>query len=274
MSPSLNHELSAMRPSLTGERIDPGQSPPLYLQQHVARYVFAAPYCEGKIVLDAGCGMGYGTEFLRRSARKVVGIDYDPATIGHCNRTYKSPRGNEERENLEFRCVDAECLPQEWRERFNVVVSFEAIEHFADAQRFLAGARNVLEPGGRLIVSTPNRAVNPLPSNRFHVREFWPREFERVLSECGFGDIAIYGQCPNPLWRVGLNTATGALRRIINLFHPQSLGIGGKIEAASHRSVVRPFVGELIDASLVLPEFIPQRLYGRPSFLVAVAARA
>jgi SAM-dependent methyltransferase len=273
MAPLINSSPIGTRPNLTGERIDPLQSPPLYLQQHVARYVFAASYCQGQLVLDAGCGMGYGAEFLKRSARRVIGIDCDPGTIEHCRATYQNSQTHEAKEGLTFRCLDAECLPQDWRETFNVVVAFEAIEHFPDAKRFLAGARDVLKTDGRLIVSTPNRAANPLTSNQFHVREFWPRQFERLLAECGFGKIEMYGQCPNPPWRVGLNTAFGAARKIISLFHRESLGIGGNIEANSHHAVPRPFAGEVIDPSLVSGEFMPQRLYGLPSFLVAVATR-
>lgn len=257
--------LRSTRPEVTGERIDPLQSPALYLQQHVARYIFAARYCEGKVVLDAGCGMGYGSEFLSRQAREVVGIDLDPAAIEHCQRTYS--RGPQ------FRCHDAQRLPQDWGEKFDVVVAFEAIEHFADASAFLQGARQVLKAGGRLVVSTPNKAANPLTSNQFHVREYWPQEFERVLAECGFGKVEMYGQCPNPAWRVGLNLALGAGKKVVACFHRGSLGIGGKIEASSHSAVERPFTGELVEASRVRPDFMPKKVTGRPSFLIAVASR-
>lgn len=252
------------RPALTGERIDPLQSPAFYLQQHAARYIFAADYCQGKLVLDAGCGMGYGSEFLGRYAHSVVGIDLDAATVEHCRHTYSAPQ---------FQCADAERLPRDWDNRFDTVVAFEAIEHFADADAFLQAVRRVLKPGGRFLVSTPNKAANPINCNEFHVREYRKHEFERLLAGCGFGEIEVHGQCSNPDWRVGLNIAVSLARKTVGRLHRGTLGIGGKIEASSHPAVAGPFAGETIDPFLVLPEFMPRKLEGRPSFLIAVATR-
>ena len=64
------------RPSLiefTGERVVPGQVDADLWNEHLARYAFAAPLAPGKRVLDAGCGSGYGSAELARTARTVVG---------------------------------------------------------------------------------------------------------------------------------------------------------------------------------------------------------
>src|SRR5262245_34302247 len=48
----------------------------LYEVEHKQRYEWAANYCQGKTVLDAACGTGYGSEILRQSgAAKVIGVD-------------------------------------------------------------------------------------------------------------------------------------------------------------------------------------------------------
>jgi len=52
------------------ERIVPDESAPGIVALHLKRYVFAEPYCEGRTVLDAACGAGYGSAQLgaRRGA--------------------------------------------------------------------------------------------------------------------------------------------------------------------------------------------------------------
>ena len=59
----------------TGERVIPGQVDVDLLNEHMARYTFAARLARGKRVLDAGCGAGYGSAELARTARRVVGVD-------------------------------------------------------------------------------------------------------------------------------------------------------------------------------------------------------
>ena len=59
----------------TGERVVPGQTDVDLMNEHLARYGFAESLVAGKRVLDAGCGVGYGSARLARSADRVVGLD-------------------------------------------------------------------------------------------------------------------------------------------------------------------------------------------------------
>ena len=59
----------------TGERVIPGQVDADLLNEHLARYAFAARLSRRKQVLDAGCGAGYGSAELARTAAGVLGID-------------------------------------------------------------------------------------------------------------------------------------------------------------------------------------------------------
>jgi protein-L-isoaspartate O-methyltransferase len=52
----------------TGERVIPGEVDIDLLNEHMARYTFAARLARGKRVLDAGCGTGYGSAELARAA--------------------------------------------------------------------------------------------------------------------------------------------------------------------------------------------------------------
>ena len=65
----------------TGERLIPGQVGDELWDEHIARYAFAATFARGKQVLDLGCGTGYGSEELARTAELAVGLDCSPDAI-------------------------------------------------------------------------------------------------------------------------------------------------------------------------------------------------
>jgi SAM-dependent methyltransferase len=161
----------------TGERVIPGQVDIDLLNEHFARYAFAARLARGKRALDAGCGAGYGSAELARAALSVVGIDSSSDAIEFARATYPMP-------NLVFEQASCEAIPHA-DGSFDLIVAFEVIEHLTGWPRFLREARRTLAPNGQFIVSTPNKlyytesrgaeGVNP-----FHVHEF---EFEEFRDE-------------------------------------------------------------------------------------------
>lgn len=163
----------------TGERVIPGQVDIDLFNEHLARYAFAARLSRRKQVLDAGCGAGYGSAELARTAACVLGIDRSEDAIALARTEYAAP-------NLRFEQADCAALPVA-DESIDLVVAFEVIEHLEDWRGFLREARRTLTPGGQFIVSTPNklyysesrRAAGPNP---FHVHEF---EFEEFRAELG-----------------------------------------------------------------------------------------
>ncbi len=130
------------------ERIVPDEESPGIVALHLKRYLFSAPYCAGKVVLDAACGVGYGSAELGHVARRVIGVDVDEATIAYARTRYGD-------DNVEFQTMDVSSLRFD-DDSFDVVVSFETIEHVADREAFLREVTRVLRPSGTFIVSTPN----------------------------------------------------------------------------------------------------------------------
>src|ERR1700731_1170167 len=75
----------------TGERVIPGQVNDDLWSEHVARYAFARRYADGKRVLDAGCGTGYGSAELAQSAAAVTGVDISADAIEYARASYPIP---------------------------------------------------------------------------------------------------------------------------------------------------------------------------------------
>ncbi|MGH2898589.1 MAG: class I SAM-dependent methyltransferase, partial [Solirubrobacteraceae bacterium] len=142
----------------TGERLIPEAfAGSLVLAEHLARYRFAARLARGRAVLDAACGEGYGSAMLAAAgAASVVGIDIDAETVAHARATH----------GIDAREGDVGRLPCE-DASFDLVVSFETIEHVAEPERALDEFRRVLSPGGILVVSTPN-GDEYLEDNPYH----------------------------------------------------------------------------------------------------------
>ena len=75
----------------TGERVIPGQVDIDLMNEHVARYAFAARLARGKRVLDAGCGAGYGSAELAKVAASVLGVDVAADAVDFAREHYRLP---------------------------------------------------------------------------------------------------------------------------------------------------------------------------------------
>ncbi|MER5669825.1 class I SAM-dependent methyltransferase [Pseudonocardia alni] len=181
---------------LTGERTVPGISHENYwFRRHEVVYAAIAADCSGVAVLEAGCGEGYGADLLAGAARSVLALDYDATTVAHVRARY--PRVGVARANLVALPVPDGSV--------DVVVSLQVIEHLWEQERFLRECRRVLRPGGRLMVSTPNRITfspgRDTPLNPFHTRELDPRELAGLVGDAGFGRVVVQGLHHGPRLR-------------------------------------------------------------------------
>ena len=145
---------------------------------HLRRYEFAGFNSFGR-VLDASCGCGYGSWWLRLLRREVVGVDVSQDAIGWANKFFKGPQ---------FICGRIEDSP--WEGKFETVVSLETIEHVEDPMSLLKPLREACV--GRFLVSVPNEEVYKFKPENFindespHFRHYTPKEFDELLSAAGF----------------------------------------------------------------------------------------
>jgi ubiquinone/menaquinone biosynthesis C-methylase UbiE len=170
----------------SGERFIPeAMGGQLIEAEHQVRYRHAMQLVKGKAVLDAGCGVGWGTTLLAGAgAASVVGLDIDAsALVDASSRT----------DDASFVRGDLMKLPFA-DGRFDVIVCFEAIEHVPDPFAALDELRRVLADDGVLTISSPNPGIYPA-GNPFHIHEFPPDELQRELL-FRFGHATAFQQHP------------------------------------------------------------------------------
>jgi SAM-dependent methyltransferase len=181
---------------LTGERTVPGLAHENYwFRRHEAAYQRLAPYCAHAVVLEAGCGEGYGAALLAATARRVVGLDYDAVTTAHAAARYT---------DLAVTRANLAALPV-GDGTVDVVANLQVIEHLWDQEGFLAECARVLRPGGTLLVTTPNRITfspgRDTPLNPFHTRELSAAELADLLTGAGFTVRSMLGLHHGPALR-------------------------------------------------------------------------
>lgn len=162
--------------------------------KHKKAYVRAGEMARGLRAMDFGCGSGYGTIILADEAAHVVGADASPRAIEFCSEHHAKP-------NLEFKKITPnQRLPFD-DGAFDVISSFQVIEHVPDVPPYLAELKRVLKPGGKLLITTPNRKYRLLPGqkpwNPAHEREYSDRSLAQDLAAT-FADYTILGVYGTP----------------------------------------------------------------------------
>ncbi|MDB6111158.1 MAG: hypothetical protein JWR69_2908 [Pedosphaera sp.] len=141
---------------------------------HIARYTLARQHLpKDGLVLDAACGLGYGSATLAQGGDsvRVVGIDSSAFAIDYARANFAPCLPN-----VEFRQGDVCELGDFADGSVGLVVSFETIEHLRAPELFLQEVKRVLKPGGTFIGSVPNMWVDETGKDpnpwHFHVFDF------------------------------------------------------------------------------------------------------
>ncbi|KJK25726.1 hypothetical protein UB46_03475 [Burkholderiaceae bacterium 16] len=223
----------------TGERIvpeadncEPRFAEKMY-QEHVARYMFAAQWVQGRRVLDVGCGVGYGSRWLAQNgASSVRAFDLSADAVNHAKKFYAH-------EAVTYEVASAADF--DFGERFDVVTCFELIEH-VDAQReVIRCIRRALKDDGVLIISTPR--AREQKRTHFHTREFSEQEF-RALLEDSFPQARFYFE-NNHLASLITDSVPRRIERILPLKDQYSLAQADYFIAVASASASRPIANDM-----------------------------
>jgi 2-polyprenyl-6-hydroxyphenyl methylase/3-demethylubiquinone-9 3-methyltransferase len=183
--------------------------------RHFGRDPEAGTPLDGLALLDIGCGGGLLSEPMARLGANVVGIDA-------ASRNIAVAKLHAERMGLkiDYRCATAEALAEAGRERFDIVLNMEVVEHVANVRAFLDASLKLLRPGGMMVIATLNRTLKSyalailgaeyllgwLPRGTHDWNRFLrPSELVSLVERAGGRVAALDGVVYNPLtdsWRL------------------------------------------------------------------------
>jgi 2-polyprenyl-3-methyl-5-hydroxy-6-metoxy-1,4-benzoquinol methylase len=135
-------------------------------------YVVAQDYVRGD-VLEVGCGEGRGVSTLIGKSKSFTAVDKIKPVIDDLQKRFPSGR---------FISMNIPPLAALKDNAYDVVISFQVIEHIEDDLLFLKEIHRVLRPGGIALITTPNRKMS-LSRNPWHIREYLPRELEALAKK-------------------------------------------------------------------------------------------
>jgi SAM-dependent methyltransferase len=191
-------------PTFTGERLHAGSELfRLDLARHQVAYEFARTHMGAGWVLDLGCGSGYGTASLAQGNAPVAGLDRVAPDAAN-----RLARGHFVRADLDL------AMPFASRS-FELVVSFQVIEHLEDPTHYIAAIAELLHPDGVALLTTPNRIASD-GVNPYHVHEYLADELAERLRP-RFGTIELRGVGATDPVRRMLEARSRRIRRIMRL---------------------------------------------------------
>lgn len=163
-----------------------------YYEYMLGRYIYSISYIKNKCVLDAGCGMGWGSYLISDYPREIVSIDINKKAIEFAEEKWNDRK-------LDFRqhsILELNSL----NKKFDVVLSFEVIEHLSlnDGKCFFKQAFDNLSEKGTLILSSSfpdleETAKMAEITNKFHLKIYTKKELEKFAKEAGFRRVMFIG---------------------------------------------------------------------------------
>lgn len=140
----------------------------------------------GMRVLEIGCGRGYFLKSLEATGARCEGLELNSQAID--GKVTNSP----------IHLATIEDFANAKTGSFDVVCSFQVLEHIVDPYSFLKAAAACIPPGGMLAISTPNRQYCPhehqedafdLPPH--HMGHFDASTFRRIAPLVGLSQPEI-----------------------------------------------------------------------------------
>jgi 2-polyprenyl-3-methyl-5-hydroxy-6-metoxy-1,4-benzoquinol methylase len=154
-------------------------------QRLIKAYYLSLEYLKGD-VLEVGCGEGRGVDLMLPKAKSFTGIDKIQEVVD--NLKGKFPMGT-------FHQMVIPPFGNLSDNSYDVVVSFQVIEHIKDDLGYLKEIYRVLKPGGKALISTPNIKMS-LSRNPWHIREYTANELAELAKKI-FSKVEMKGVSGN-----------------------------------------------------------------------------
>jgi len=193
----------------------------------------------GSRLLDVACGKGAFLSFAAKHGVEARGIDTNPDAVSEAQAL-----------GLSAHLVDLHLYRQENAGSFDVVTALQVLEHLDDIVPFVEEAALCLRPGGRLLISVPNRHrlwrqyQEPLDCPPHHLSRWSETQFERLASLCGLELKQIHVEPPT------------VLDLLVPLYRRQKQPVTassiGKTPSLFNRERLRPFLAPLRRPSSLL----------------------
>jgi SAM-dependent methyltransferase len=130
-------------------------------QRLLKAYYLSLPYISGD-VLEVGCGEGRGVELVMPLANSFTGIDKIAEVVENLKLKYSA---------CDFRQMHIPPFAGLADRAYDLVISFQVIEHIKNDLDYLKEIYRVLRPGGKALITTPNIKMS-LSRNPWHIREY------------------------------------------------------------------------------------------------------
>jgi 2-polyprenyl-3-methyl-5-hydroxy-6-metoxy-1,4-benzoquinol methylase len=150
-------------------------NPYLAARYKVAIDALPKPATEDEMAIDLGCGDGYFSYQLRKRGYQVQAVDGQLSAIKLAQQKTAAESG------IEFQVGNVLSTPFSDNSA-DVVTSLDVIEHLDDPETHLREIKRLLKKGGVALIGTPIR-ITEHPLDKYHVQEFFPEEFGRLLSK-------------------------------------------------------------------------------------------
>jgi SAM-dependent methyltransferase len=139
-------------------------------------------------LLEVGCRWGHFLQLCRPHYRSVEGLEWSKERAAFA------------RERFDLQVSATDILHDPWEGRYNVIAAWDVVEREAHPAEFLKWAHDHLEPGGQLLLSTPN--YNSLSRHLLRKRwsyfepsrrlcSFTPATLTALLRKAGFRDVVV-----------------------------------------------------------------------------------
>lgn len=102
-------------------------------------------------ILEIGSGLGYLTYSLIKADYNVTGLDVSQTAVTSAANAFGD----------HFICKDLFEFAESYPESYDIVILTEVIEHVSKPLDFIDAIIRLLKPGGRAIITTPNKSFYP-----------------------------------------------------------------------------------------------------------------